>query len=418
MGEKKFGTIVTNEGAALIAECILVGKTLPIIEVAAGDGGGAYYEPTADQTSLKGECWRGEIAGFALSKYSPNMIDVKIIIDDAVGGFTVREMGLFTDEGVLFAICNTPDTEKISITGGIPGRLTMTMHIIVADASVVEVVINPDLDSVTPKQLSDAMGQIDIKLSEHASEISTAKTAAEAAKTAADYVKDKIDNGTGVPASTLGGKTANEFAAAEHTHDAADITGLPSSLTIDAALSSTSENPVQNKAVYAALETKFPKTGGEMSGNLSVKGNITATGNITGAKVYNAVWGADYAEGFDYEGNIPEPGKIVELCGNNKVRTAAAGSEMVIGVSSASYWALAGCSIEEIKRGVKVAVGIAGQLPIKVHGAVKYGDYIVCDGDGIGVAQSKPCAGQVVGRAMESNPSPEIKTVNCIIQVR
>lgn len=143
MSEKKFGTIITNEGAALIAECILAGKTLPIVEAAAGDGGGAYYEPTADQTALKGERWRGEIAGFALSEYSPNMIDVKIVIDDAVGGFTVREMGLFTDDGILFAVCNTPDTEKVSITGGIPGRLTMTMHIIVTDASVVKVVINP-----------------------------------------------------------------------------------------------------------------------------------------------------------------------------------------------------------------------------------------------------------------------------------
>lgn len=158
--EKKFGTVVTNAGAALVAECILNGKTLPIVEAAVGDGGGAYYEPTADQTDLKGECWRGEIAGFALSEFSPNMLDVKVVIDDAVGGFTVREMGLFTDEGVLFAVCNTPDTEKISITGGIPGRLTITMHIIVADASVVEIVINPDLDSVTPEQLA-------MKIAEH-----------------------------------------------------------------------------------------------------------------------------------------------------------------------------------------------------------------------------------------------------------
>lgn len=230
MSEKKFGTIVTDEGTALIAECILAGKMLPITEAAAGDGGGAYYEPTADQIALKGERWRGEIAGFALSEYSPNMIDVKIVIDDAVGGFTIREMGLFTDDGILFAVCNTPDTEKVSITGGIPGRLVMTMHIIVADASVVEVVINPDLDSVTPEQLSDAMGRIDTKLSEQASEISAAKKAASEAKTSADEVKEQIGSGTGVTASTLGGKTADEFAAADHTHDASDITDMPTSL--------------------------------------------------------------------------------------------------------------------------------------------------------------------------------------------
>ena len=155
---KKYGTIITDAGAALIAQCILEGNVLPITEAAAGDGNGAYYEPTTDQIALRRECWRGGIADFALSEYAPNMLDVKIIIDDEVGGFTIREMGLFSEDGTLIAICNTPDTEKISISGGIPGRLTMIMHIIVADASVIEVIINPELDSVTPEQLAAAIG--------------------------------------------------------------------------------------------------------------------------------------------------------------------------------------------------------------------------------------------------------------------
>lgn len=230
-------------------------------------------------------------------------------------------------------------------------------------------------------------------LTEQANAINAVKTAAETAQSAANEAVNKAQQ-------------------------AVNNTQQGTSIDVDDMLSSTSTNPVQNKAVNEALEAKLSKTGGEMSGNLSVKGDITATGNITGAKVYNAVWGADYAEGFDYEGDIPEPGKIVELCGNNKVRTAAAGSDMVIGVSSASYWALAGCSITDIEKKKKVAVGIAGQLPIKVRGAVKYGDWIICGGDGIGEARSKPSAGQVVGRAMESNTSPEIKDVNCIIQTR
>ncbi len=154
MSERTYSTIITDEGAALIAQCVLEGRMLEITEAAAGDGGGAYYQPTTDQTALRRECWRGEIAGYALSEYAPNMLDVKIIIDDAVGGFTIREMGLFTDEGIMVAVCNTPDTEKVSITGGIPGRLTMVMHIIVADASVIEITINPELDVVTPEQLA------------------------------------------------------------------------------------------------------------------------------------------------------------------------------------------------------------------------------------------------------------------------
>lgn len=135
---RKYGTIITEAGAALIADCILQGTKLPITQAAAGDGGGAYYQPTVEQSGLKNEKWRGEIAKADMSPLSPNMIDVKIVMEDEVGGFTIREMGLFDDEGTMIAVCNTPDTEKVSISGGVSGKLTMLMHIVVADASVLE----------------------------------------------------------------------------------------------------------------------------------------------------------------------------------------------------------------------------------------------------------------------------------------
>ena len=37
---RKYGTIITEAGAALIADCILQGTKLPITQAAAGDGGG------------------------------------------------------------------------------------------------------------------------------------------------------------------------------------------------------------------------------------------------------------------------------------------------------------------------------------------------------------------------------------------
>lgn len=56
--------------------------------------------------------------------------------------------------------------------------------------------------------------------------------------------------------------------------------GEGGSVIIDAALSDTSTNPVQNKVIAEALNQKFDKTGGE------VKGNVTATkfiGNLDGS---------------------------------------------------------------------------------------------------------------------------------------
>ncbi len=221
-------------------------------------------------------------------------------------------------------------------------------------------------------------------------------------------------------------------ADSSHTHSASQINGLPTSLPANGGNSATvnghkvlSDVPANAKftdttySSASAYASGLVNTGTQtFAGNKTFNGSITATGNITGAKVYNAVWNADYAEGFEYEGDIPKLGEIVELCGNNKVRIASANSNMVIGVCSNTYWALAGCSIDDIEHGTKTAIGIAGQLPIKVRGTVKYGDYIICGGDGIGEACSQPNLGQVVGRAMETNMSPDIKNVICIIQIR
>ena len=56
-------------------------------------------------------------------------------------------------------------------------------------------------------------------------------------------------------------------------------------------------------------------------GNISTGGDITATGNITGAKVYNAVWSADYAEGFvPYDDGEYPVGSIVELADGGTVQ--------------------------------------------------------------------------------------------------
>ena len=51
--------------------------------------------------------------------------------------------------------------------------------------------------------------------------------------------------------------------------------------TVDAALDATSKNPVQNKAVKAALDSKLSTLGGEISGNLDVGLTVGAGGSVS-----------------------------------------------------------------------------------------------------------------------------------------
>ena len=104
-------------------------------DAAVGDGGGAYNQPTVDQTELKNKKSEGEIASATISTTTANMIDVKIIVPADVGGFIVREAAIYSEDGTMIAVCNTPDTEKVAIDEGVSGKLTLLMHLIVADTS-------------------------------------------------------------------------------------------------------------------------------------------------------------------------------------------------------------------------------------------------------------------------------------------
>ena len=145
---RKYKTVVTDLGKEKIAAAALEGWKVNIVTAVVGDGGGAYYIPTPDQTELRGEQWRGDIAAKRINSDSPNMIDIKVVVPRNVGGFTVREMGVLDDQGDLIAVCNTPDTEKAVILEGIAATLTLIMHIVVVDTTVLEFAIDPTLDPV------------------------------------------------------------------------------------------------------------------------------------------------------------------------------------------------------------------------------------------------------------------------------
>ena len=84
-------------------------------------------------------------------------------------------------------------------------------------------------------------------------------------------VKTALDGKAGTAVATT---SANGLMSKD---DKAKLDGVEdgaTNTTVDAALDSASENPVQNKAVKAALDGKLDKTGGTLTGNLRVTGAL------------------------------------------------------------------------------------------------------------------------------------------------
>lgn len=153
--EKKYYAIVTDIGAAAISNAALVGEKVNITELAVGDGGGAYYRPTADMTALRGERWRGNITSYEVDEFSPNVIVVKTVVPHNVGGFTMREMGLFDDTGRLLTIENLPDVEKVKAESGAAFDFEITTRVVVSNNSALNYVYDPTTVIATKKDIEE-----------------------------------------------------------------------------------------------------------------------------------------------------------------------------------------------------------------------------------------------------------------------
>lgn len=152
---RKYGTIVTDIGTWRTREAVMEGKKINLTTLAVGDGGGAYYMPSADMQGLKNEMWRGEVSSVSVNPDSPNMIDVIAVIPSDVGGFTIREMAVLDDGEYPIAICNTPDTEKVIITSGAAGEVEVTMHIEFSNTGVITFIVDPYALTATKKDIQE-----------------------------------------------------------------------------------------------------------------------------------------------------------------------------------------------------------------------------------------------------------------------
>ncbi|MBQ9694669.1 MAG: hypothetical protein IJV69_07930 [Kiritimatiellae bacterium] len=92
--------------------------------------------------------------------------------------------------------------------------------------------------------------------------------------------REEADAALGEQLGALGAELEGKADVA-HTHDCSDVEGLQTvldakqdKLTIDYALSTTSTNPVQNKAVKAELDKKLALTGGTVTGETLFRGGI------------------------------------------------------------------------------------------------------------------------------------------------
>ncbi len=159
MGSTYFA-IVTDLGTKKMLEAINEGKRVNITSFATGDGGGGYYVPTPDMTQLKSEVWRGVVNTCKISEESENLLIIESVMPSDVGGFTIREMGVFDDEGDLIAICNTPDTQKVRVSDGVVHELNLSIEIALSNTDAVQLLVDPTVVMATKKDILELENKV------------------------------------------------------------------------------------------------------------------------------------------------------------------------------------------------------------------------------------------------------------------
>lgn len=105
-------TLLTNAGIAYETACKAAGAPIKLTQMSVGDGNGAVYNPAATATALKREVWRGPLNALFQDGSNPSWLLAEVTIPPEVGGWYVREAGLWTDTGILYAIVKYPESFK------------------------------------------------------------------------------------------------------------------------------------------------------------------------------------------------------------------------------------------------------------------------------------------------------------------
>ncbi|QBH97342.1 phage tail protein [Limnobaculum zhutongyuii] len=161
----KFYTILTELGAAKLANATALGSTLEITHMAVGDGGGVTPTPTASQTALIHEQRRAPLNSLGVDPVNTNQIIAEQIIPEDVGGWYIREVGLFDKDGILIAVANCPDTYKPQLSEGSGRTQAVRMILIVSSTAAVTLKIDPSVVLATRKYVDDLSNAIEIRMS-------------------------------------------------------------------------------------------------------------------------------------------------------------------------------------------------------------------------------------------------------------
>ena len=146
---ENFTTLITQAGKEKIAASLSNKVKINLSVMAVGDGqNNAYYEPSENQSALKHECYRVAVSSLIQDESTPDRFIAEAILPEDIGGFYIREVGLYDSDQQLFAISKFPETYKPLLTSGSGRKLRIRLVFKIANTDSVALNVTTDSEIV------------------------------------------------------------------------------------------------------------------------------------------------------------------------------------------------------------------------------------------------------------------------------
>ncbi|MER1661199.1 phage tail protein [Enterobacter cloacae] len=162
----KFYTLLTDIGAAKLANAAALGVPLKITQMAVGDGGGVLPTPNAQQTKLVGEKRRAALNMLYIDPQNSSQVIAEQVIPETEGGWWIREVGLFDETGALIAVGNCPESYKPQLAEGSGRTQTVRMVLITSSTDNITLKIDPSVVLATRKYVDDKVLELKVYVDE------------------------------------------------------------------------------------------------------------------------------------------------------------------------------------------------------------------------------------------------------------
>ncbi|HHG6537420.1 TPA: phage tail protein [Klebsiella pneumoniae] len=141
--EKVYQAILTEKGRDKLAAAAITGEQVGFTMMGVGDGGGQSAVPFSAQDSLINELYRASLNRLVIADQAANVIRAEMVMQPQVGGFWLREAGLYDDAGDCLAVANLPPSYKPMLAEG-AGRLqAINLWIAVSNTADVQLMTDP-----------------------------------------------------------------------------------------------------------------------------------------------------------------------------------------------------------------------------------------------------------------------------------